>query len=132
MTSIVPEGGHAALVVALLLSVFGAAVAARAAASANPAWLASARQAAWAQFLLVTLAGLALEYLLLTGDFSVRYVANTSISTSPLRYKIAGLWGALEGSILLWEWLQALFLVLVARRARPLRRGLTPYGLAVL
>ena len=82
MTSIVPEVGHAALLVALLLSVFGTGAAARAAASANPAWLGSARQAAWAQFLLVTLAGLALEYLLVTGDFGVRYVANTSVSTA--------------------------------------------------
>ncbi len=132
MTSIVPEVGHAALLVGLLLSAFGAAVAARAAVSANPAWLMSARQAAWAQFGLVTLAGLALEYLLVTSDFSVRYVANTSISTSPLRYKIAGLWGALEGSILLWEWLQTLFLVLVARRALALRRELAGYALTVL
>ena len=78
-----------------------------------------------AQFALVTLAVVALEYLLITSDFSVRYVANTSVSASPLRYRIAGLWGALEGSILLWEWLQALFVLLVARRAAALRRELS-------
>ena len=102
----------AALVVAAAGMVFGV----RASRSADPAgWLASARRAAVVQFALVTLAVVALEYLLITSDFSVRYVANTSTSASPLRYRIAGLWGALEGSILLWEWLQALFVA--ARRA---------------
>jgi cytochrome c biogenesis factor len=62
----------------------------------------------------------------------VRYVANTSTSASPLRYRIAGLWGALEGSILLWEWLQGLFVLWSraggrarassVRAGRPLRR----------
>ena len=128
----IPEIGHATLVVALGLSLYGAAVATRSARSADPRWLAAARHTALAQFILVTAAAMTLEILLVTSDFSVRYVANTSISTSPLRYKIAGLWGALEGSILLWEWLQALFVVLVARRALALRRELAGYALAAL
>ena len=128
----IPEIGHAALIVALVLSLYGAIVAALSARSAAPRWLAAARHTAVAQFVLVTGAGVALEYLLITSDFSVRYVANTSISTSPLRYKVAGLWGALEGSILLWEWLQALFVLLVARKAATLRRELGGYTLAVL
>ncbi|MBI3456168.1 MAG: heme lyase CcmF/NrfE family subunit [Candidatus Rokubacteria bacterium] len=127
-----PEIGHAALLAALGLAVYGAVVAARAAGSADPVWLASAFRTAVAQFVLVTAAGLALEYLLITSDFSVRYVANVSVSTSPLRYKVAGLWGALEGSILLWEWLQALFIILVARKVAGLRRELGGYALAVL
>src|SRR5581483_8804199 len=127
-----PELGSAALVAALLVAVAGAVAAARASRSARPAWLRSAQRAAAAQFVLVTIAVAALEHLLITSDFSVRYVAETSTAASPLRYKIAGLWGALEGSILLWEWLQALFLVLVARRAAALRRDLSGYALAVL
>jgi len=128
----IPEIGFAALVVALGLSIYGGTVAARAARSADPAWLAAARRTAWAQFALVTGAGALLEYLLITSDFSVRYVALHSISTSPVRYKVAGLWGALEGSILLWEWLQALFVVLVARQALAIRRELSGYALTVL
>jgi cytochrome c-type biogenesis protein CcmF len=130
--SAVPELGAAALLVALGLAAFGGWAAVRAAAGPDPRWLAAARRAALGHFALVTLAGLALEYLLVTSDFSVRYVANTSISTSPLRYKIAGLWGALEGSILLWEWLQALFVFLVARWSARLRRDLAGYALAVM
>src|SRR5262249_31771047 len=98
----------------------------------DPAWLQSARRAALAQFVMVSVAALVLEYLLVTSDFSVRYVANVSTSASPLRYKIAGLWGALEGSILLWEWLQTLFVILVARRLVTLRRELGGYALTVL
>jgi cytochrome c-type biogenesis protein CcmF len=129
---VIPELGQAALVVALATAAYGIAVAARAARSAEPRWMAGARHAALAQFVLVTAAAVALEYLLITSDFRVAYVANTSVSTSPLRYKIAGLWGALEGSILLWAWLQALFVVLVARRAPALRRELAGYALVVL
>ncbi|HEX9897912.1 MAG TPA: c-type cytochrome biogenesis protein CcmF, partial [Candidatus Methylomirabilis sp.] len=68
-------------------------------------WLASSRNAVLAHFCLVTLAIFLLEYALITSDFSLRYVANTSTRGSLTRYKIAGLWGSLEGSILLWEWL---------------------------
>jgi cytochrome c-type biogenesis protein CcmF len=130
--SFVPEIGGAALLAALVVAGLGALAGWRASATAAPGWLPIARRAAAAQFVLVSLAVVALEYLLITSDFSVRYVANTSISTSPLRYRIAGLWGALEGSILLWEWLQALFVLLVARRAAALRRELSGYALAVL
>ena len=130
--SLIPELGAAALLAALLVAVAGAVAGVRASRTATPGWLGTARRAAGAQFALVTLAVVALEYLLVTSDFSVRYVANTSVSTSPLRYRIAGLWGALEGSILLWEWLQALFVFLVARRAAALRRELSGYALAVL
>ncbi len=130
--TVIPELGAAALFAALLIAVAGAVAGVRASRTAAPGWLGTARRAAGAQFALVTLAVVALEYLLVTSDFSVRYVANTSVSTSPLRYRIAGLWGALEGSILLWEWLQALFVLLVARRAAALRRELSGYALAVL
>ena len=128
----IPEIGFAALVVALGLSIYGGSVSARAARSADPAWLAAARRTAWAQLALITVAGAALEYLLITSDFSVRYVALHSISTSSVRYKVAGLWGALEGSILLWEWLQTLFVALVARQALAMRRELSGYALTVL
>jgi cytochrome c-type biogenesis protein CcmF len=128
----IPELGAAALLAALLVAAAGAASGVRASRKGTPGALPSARRAAVAQFILVSLAVVVLEYLLITSDFSVRYVANTSVSTSPLRYRIAGLWGALEGSILLWEWLQALFVLLVARRAAALRRELSGYALAVL
>ena len=52
---------------------------------------------------------LALEIALLTDDFGVEYVANNSASTTPLLYKVASAWGALEGSLVLWGLVLAAF-----------------------
>jgi cytochrome c-type biogenesis protein CcmF len=95
-------------------------------------WLASSRNAILAHFCLVTLAIFLLEYALITSDFSLRYVAFNSTRGSLTRYKIAGLWGSLEGSILLWEWLQSLMAALVVARYHDKHRQLMPYVQAVL
>lgn len=55
------------------------------------------------------LAMVALEIGLLVDDFSVEYVANHSASTTPFVFKIASAWAALEGSIILWLLVLALF-----------------------
>ena len=99
-------------------------------------WLASSRNAILAHFCLVTVAIFLLEYALVTSDFSLRYVANNSTQGSLTRYKIAGLWGSLEGSILLWEWLQSLMASLVVARYSDRGpsgcRQLMPYVQAVM
>lgn len=59
------------------------------------------------------LAMLALEVGLLTDDFTVKYIANNSTSSTPLLYKIASAWAALEGSIVLWGLVLAVFTVTV-------------------
>ncbi len=88
------ELGHFAFILALLsaavqsvLGVMGHAAAAR---------------AAIISFVLTTLAFLGLEYAFVTSDFSVAVVAANSHSLKPLLYKITGLWGNHEGSMLLW------------------------------
>ena len=68
-------------------------------------------------------ASLLLIYAFLTFDFSVRYVAiNTNLGT-PFYYRITALWGALEGSIVLWAWMLSLYTLIViactAARAQP-------------
>jgi cytochrome c-type biogenesis protein CcmF len=55
------------------------------------------------------LAMLALEIGLLTDDFSVEYIANNSAATTPFIYKMASAWAALEGSLVLWGLVLALF-----------------------
>lgn len=59
----------------------------------------------------------ALELGLLTNDFSIAYLANHHASTTPLIFTIASAWGALEGSIVLWGLVLAVFTYLVSRRA---------------
>jgi cytochrome c-type biogenesis protein CcmF len=124
--------GHFVLFLALGMSLYAAGVAVYAARGGREAWLASSRNAVLAHFCLVTLALFLLEYALITSDFSLRYVANNSTRGSLTRYKIAGLWGSLEGSILLWAWLQALFSTLVVARYHDRHHALMPYVQAVL
>lgn len=65
----------------------------------------------------------ALEVGLLRDDFSITYIADNSTSTTPLLYKIASAWGALQGSIVLWGLVLAVFTFTVywglARRDGP-------------
>jgi hypothetical protein len=65
-------------------------------------WIALARPAARAQFLLVAIAFGCLTWAFVANDFSVVYVAQHSNSRLPLEYRIAGVWGGHEGSLLLW------------------------------
>ncbi|HEC10352.1 MAG TPA: heme lyase CcmF/NrfE family subunit [Acidimicrobiales bacterium] len=75
------------------------------------------------QWALVTLfasavAALVMEWAILTDNFSFEYVARNSTTTTPLLYKVATLWGALEGSILLWVLILAGYIVAVGWRFR--------------
>ena len=70
-------------------------------------------------------------YALVTADFSLRYVATNSSLRTPLYYRVTGLWGALEGSLLLWEWMLVAFAGLVVWQHRERHRELMPWVLAV-
>ncbi len=124
--------GGFTLFLALAVTLYAAAASVFGARHGREDWLASSRNAVLAHFCLVTLAIFLLEYALVTSDFSLRYVVNNSTRGSLTRYKIAGLWGSLEGSILLWEWLQSLMAALVVARYSDRHRQLMPYVQAVL
>src|SRR5574342_39308 len=128
--------GGFVLFFALGVTIYAAAASVIGARPGREDWLASSRNAILVHFCLVTLAIFLLEYALITSDFSLRYVANNSTRGSLTRYKIAGLWGSLEGSILLWEWLQSLMAALVVARYHDRgpsgTRQLMPYVQAVL
>jgi cytochrome c-type biogenesis protein CcmF len=88
--------------------------------------------AVFVHFALVTLAFLTLEYALVTSDFSLRYVAQNSARAYALWYKIAGLWAALEGSLVLWELMQAGLAVVILLRYRRSQPHLLPLAGATL
>src|SRR5210317_1604252 len=73
------------------------------------------RTAATGQFLFVSIAFACLTYAFLTSDFSVLYVANHSQLALPTLYKVSAVWGAHEGSLLLWILLLAAWTLAVAR-----------------
>ncbi len=77
-------------------------------------------QAAILQFVLVAMAFLALVHAFVVSDFSVALAANHSHSLKPLIFKISGVWGNHEGSLLLWILILVLFGALVAAFGRRL------------
>jgi len=99
---VIDEIGHFALVLALLVALVQASVPLYGAARDNAPLTAVARPAAIAQFALVALAFLSLVHAFVVSDFSVSIVAENSHSDMPLLYKIAGVWGNHEGSMVLW------------------------------
>ncbi len=124
--------GVASLALGFVLAVGGIAALVYGRRHDDPRWVQRGRSAVFGVFGAVTLAVLMLEFALIRPDFSLRYVANNISLTTPLPFRIIGLWGALEGSILFWQWLQALFLGIVAFAYRRRYPELMPYVLAVL
>jgi cytochrome c-type biogenesis protein CcmF len=60
----------------------------------------------------------AMEWALVSHDFSIRYVYENNARATPLLFTVTGLWAALEGSILLWVLLLGGYLSFVAHRFR--------------
>lgn len=129
-----PSFGHAALVLSFFLSLGLTGAFFYGARSRHPALLRAARTGVFFLFALVTLSALALFYALLTDDFSVRYVAATSERNLPVLYKIGAFWAAQEGSLLLWLWILAGYMLAVALSQRGGGRGqeLFPWAQGVL
>jgi cytochrome c-type biogenesis protein CcmF len=106
--------GHTAILLAFLFALCGVVSPILGYRANSERYLALTRIAILAQFALVTLAAVALIYGLVTTDFSIRYVAFNTTRATPIYYRVTGLWGALEGSLLLWEWILIIFSGLVA------------------
>ena len=103
------EIGHFALILALGVALVQMALPAWGARAGDAPLMAVAEPAALAQLSLVALAFLALTHAYVTSDFSVETVWANSHSAKPLIYKISGVWGNHEGSMLLWVLILALF-----------------------
>jgi cytochrome c-type biogenesis protein CcmF len=106
--------GQTSIVLAFLFAIWGVVSPILAYRGHSERYFAFTRIAILAQFGLVTLAAAALIYGLVTTDFSIRYVAFNTTRATPIYYRVTGLWGALEGSLLLWEWILIIFSGLVA------------------
>jgi cytochrome c-type biogenesis protein CcmF len=110
----IAELGHYALVLALGLAIVQACVPIIGARSNDPVLMGVAGPTALAQFAFIAFAFGALVACYLRSDFSVINVFENSHSLKPLVYKITGVWGNHEGSMLLWVLILALFGALVA------------------
>ena len=108
------ELGHYALVLALALSLAQASVPLVGAEKRHLGMMEVGRGAAIATFILVALAFAALINAYVTSDFSVLNVVENSHTDKPLLYKITGVWGNHEGSMMLWVFILTLFGAAVA------------------
>ena len=125
------EIGHFALVLALCAALAQTVVPSWGARLGDPVLMAVGQSAALTQLALVAIAFAALVNAHLTSDFSVLNVAENSHSAVPTIYKISGVWGNHEGSMLLWVLILAIFGALVALFGRSLPRALRANALAV-
>ena len=105
----VVELGHFALVLAFAVALVQMVLPMWGAQRGQPALMALAGPAAVVQFLLIATAFGALTWAFVTSDFSLKLVVENSHTAKPLIYKIAGVWGNHEGSLLLWVLILALF-----------------------
>ncbi len=110
----IAEIGHYALVLALALALIQATLPMIGARVGDPTLMGIAEPVAVVQFLFVALSFAALTALYVTSDFSVANVFENSHSQKPLIYKISGVWGNHEGSMLLWVLILAVFGAMVA------------------
>src|SRR6187455_3644004 len=127
----IAEFGHYALVLALALALVQASVPIVGARKNDPVLMAVAGPTAIAQLLFVAIAFGALTICYVRSDFSVVNVFENSHSAKPLIYKISGVWGNHEGSMLLWVLILSLFGALVALFGNNLPAALKSHVLAV-
>jgi cytochrome c-type biogenesis protein CcmF len=128
----IAELGHFALILALLAAVMQAAFGLIGPAVDKPALTAVVRPATSAQFVLVTISLGALVWAFVQNDFSVEYVASNSNSALPLLYRVSAVWGAHEGSLLLWAWILAGWTLAVSWRSGGLPEGFAARVLGIL
>jgi len=123
--------GYTSVVVALLLALWGIIAPIFGTRIGRGAFFASTRAAIIGQFLLVTVASLSLIYALVTTDFTIKYVVFNTTRNTPVYYRVTGLWGALEGSLLLWEWILIIFSGWLAWSYKDRHRELMPWVLMI-
>lgn len=103
------ELGHFALILALGVALAQTIVPLIGAHKGWRDWMVIANPMASVQFALVLFAYAALTYAFIVSDFSVKLVVDNSHTLKPLLYKISGVWGNHEGSLLLWVLILTLF-----------------------
>ena len=128
----IPELGHFALILALCMALILAVFPLLGSFTRTPNWVALARPAAWGQFVFLAIAFGALTQSFLSNDFSVLYVAQHGNTQLPTLYKISAVWGAHEGSLLLWVLILAGWMVSVSLLGRSLPEDMLARVLSVM
>lgn len=125
------EIGHIALVLAFCVALAQSSLPWIGARQNNARLMEFGDRAAIGQFALIAFAFTALTLTFLASDFSVKLAASHSHSDKPLLYKISGVWGNHEGSILLWVLMMAGYGAMVPLLGKALPRGLKARAIAI-
>ncbi|WP_162062646.1 heme lyase CcmF/NrfE family subunit [Vibrio taketomensis] len=128
----IAEIGHFALIVSLAMAVLLSVLPLVGAAKENTQLMNSARPLSWAMFLLLSLSFAILLWAFYTNDFTLNYVASNSNTQLPWYYRLTAVWGAHEGSLLLWVLIQAGWTVAVATFSRGMPQESVARVLAVM
>ncbi|MBQ0929849.1 heme lyase CcmF/NrfE family subunit [Ideonella alba] len=128
----IPELGHLALILALGVALLQGVMPLMGAQRGRADWMALGRPLAAWQALLVFIALGCLAASFVRHDFSVLYVATNSNSALPLAYRLAGVWGGHEGSLLLWLGMLSVWSLAVAAFSRSLPEAVMARVLAVM
>jgi len=129
---VIPEIGHYSLILALCLALVQATVPFVGAQRQNISYMQLAKFTARGQLFFVGTAFLALAYSFLVNDFSVAYVADNSNSHLPAIYRFCAVWGAHEGSLLLWVFMLTVWMTAVSIFSKSLPLKIVAQVLAVL
>jgi cytochrome c-type biogenesis protein CcmF len=129
--SVIENVGYFSLVLAFLISIYGAGAAAYGASRNKPEFVESARHAMLLTWPLLTLSSGALIALLVMGRYDVGYVASVTSNAMPTFLKITALWGGQSGSLVFWSWLMAAFATAASMRKWDRDRELLPWVIVV-
>ncbi|MEW6293730.1 MAG: heme lyase CcmF/NrfE family subunit [Pseudomonadota bacterium] len=128
----IPELGHFALILAFFVSLVQGVLPLVGAQKNRADWVAVARPATAAAFLLVGVSFACLTWAFYVNDFSVEYVAGHSNTQLPLMYRLSAVWGGHEGSLLLWVFMLVGWAAAVAAFSRQLPAAMVARVLGVL
>ncbi|KIL05135.1 cytochrome C biogenesis protein CcmF [Stutzerimonas stutzeri] len=128
----IPELGHLAMILALCLAAVQATLPLIGAWRGDRMWMGLGQPAAYGQFVFLAFAFVCLSYAFMVDDFSVAYVAQNSNSALPWYYKFSAVWGAHEGSLLLWAFILSGWTFAVAVFSRQLPEDMLARVLGVM
>jgi len=128
----IPEIGHFSLILGLCLTLLLAVIPLAGVQRGNLLWMSLCRPLAAGQLVFALISLLCLVQAFAADDFSVQYVADNSNSLLPWYYKVSAVWGAHEGSLLLWVFILGGWIFAVALFSRSLPLAMVARVLSVM
>ncbi len=123
--------GYGALIIALLVCLYGIGAAIYGVIRKKPTWLDSARNAMLLTGPLLTFSVASLVILLVNGNYELEYVASVTSNSMPFYLKVTALWGGQAGSLVFWTWLLSVFASAVTLRKWDRDREFLPWVIVV-